>query len=284
MGKDTFYFSHDYNARADTKIKQMIRIHGMLGYGVFWSIVEDLYNNANALQLDYKGIAYDLRVDEGIVKSIIKDFDLFSIEQDFFGSCSVERRLEERNKKSETARQTAFKRWNKNKEDAKALPMQSKGNAIKERKGKENKEEEQSSPAKSLPKKPSLTEKNFEYLPIAKKLSMIVREKKQITHTKNQIHHWANDIRQLVENNEVSVERIIKGLEYLKIHAGEQYCPVIESGSALREKFSSLEGQMKSSNTFKRKVAPEKIIKYGEEWFLQSDGKYRNSEGVLYRD
>jgi hypothetical protein len=284
MGKDTFYFSHDYNARADNKIKQMIRIHGMLGYGVFWSIVEDLYNNANALHLDYKGIAYDLRVDEKIIKSVINDFDLFSIEKEIFGSCSVERRLEERNKKSETARQTAFKRWNKNKENAKALPMQYEGNAIKERKGKERKKEEQSLPTKSSPKKPTPIERNFEYLPIAKKLSKIVQEKKQITHTKNQIHHWANDIRQLVENNEVSIERINIGLEYLKLHAGEQYCPVIESGSALREKFSSLEGQIKSFNTFKRKTESEKIIRDGEEWFLQSDGKYRNTEGVLYRD
>ena len=41
MPKDTFYFSHDYNARNDEKIKRLIRKHGMQGYGVFWSIVED---------------------------------------------------------------------------------------------------------------------------------------------------------------------------------------------------------------------------------------------------
>jgi len=140
MSKDTYYFSHDYNARADDKIKGLIRKHGMVGYGVFWSIVEDLYNNANALQLDYEGIAYDLRVDAEMVKSIINDFDLFCFENGSFGSYSIEKRLDERNSKSEKARQSAFKRWNKIKADANAMPTHSEGNAIKERKGKEIKD------------------------------------------------------------------------------------------------------------------------------------------------
>ena len=73
------YFQHDYNVRSDDKIKSLIRKHGMIGYGVFWSIVEDLYNNANALRLDCDGIAYHLRVEEDLVKSIIHDFELFKI-------------------------------------------------------------------------------------------------------------------------------------------------------------------------------------------------------------
>ena len=77
MSKDTFYFSHDYNARSDDKIKNLIRKHGVAGYGIFWCIIEDLYNNANALRLDYEGIAYDLRADCETIKSIINNFDLF---------------------------------------------------------------------------------------------------------------------------------------------------------------------------------------------------------------
>ena len=104
MAKDTFYFSHDYNPRADEKIKLLIRKHGFLGYGIFWAIIEDLYNNANALRTDYEGIAFDLRVDTNIVKSVINDFDLFIIKDDFFGSLSVQRRLEDRNEKSKKAK------------------------------------------------------------------------------------------------------------------------------------------------------------------------------------
>lgn len=136
MPKDTFYFSHDYNARNDEKIKRLIRKHGMIGYGIFWSIVEDLYNNANALHLDCEGIAYDLRSDSDTVFSVINDFDLFVFDVNSFGSLSVQKRLDERNDKSIKARESANKRWN----NANALQPQSDSNAIKERKGKEIKE------------------------------------------------------------------------------------------------------------------------------------------------
>ena len=142
MPKDTFYFSHDYNARNDEKIKMLIRKHGMIGYGVFWAIVEDLYNNANALRTDYDGIAYDLRLHSDIVKSVVNDFDLFEINGDYFGSSSVQARLDQRNEKSLSARKSASYRWNKKEEDANALQTLSEGNAKKERKGKEIKGKE----------------------------------------------------------------------------------------------------------------------------------------------
>lgn len=136
--KETFYFTHDYNARSDEKIKKLIRIHWMQGYWLFWSIIEDLYQNANALRLDYDGIAFDMRVEESMAKSIIHDFDLFIIEWDIFGSKSVETRLLERDSKSSKARDSARKRWEKN--DANAMRTQSECNAIKEKKEKEKKE------------------------------------------------------------------------------------------------------------------------------------------------
>lgn len=132
--ENAFYFTHDFNTRNDSKIKNLLSVHGFLGYGLFWAIIEDLYNNANALPLNCKVIAYDLRTKEKIIHSIIHDFDLFVIEKNIFGSRSVQRRLEDRDTKSIKARESAFKRWNN---DANALPSQSKPNAIKERKGKE---------------------------------------------------------------------------------------------------------------------------------------------------
>lgn len=137
MAKDTFYFSHDYNARNDDKIKQLIRKHGMLGYGIWWAIVEDLYNNANALRTDYEGIAFDLREDIKIVESVINDFGLFQVENGFFGSTSIEKRLDDRNSKSVKARESAHKRWNKSERNANAMRTHSEGNAIKESKGNE---------------------------------------------------------------------------------------------------------------------------------------------------
>lgn len=140
--KDTFYFSHDYNARTDPKIKRLMAKHGMTGYGIYWAIIEDLYNNANALQTDCESIAYDLRVDSEIIKSIIFDFDLFKIDGEIFSSLSIQRRLDDRNEKSEKARKSAEYRWNKKLEYANAMRTHSDGNAIKERKGKESKRKE----------------------------------------------------------------------------------------------------------------------------------------------
>ena len=133
--KQTFYFSHDYNARNDEKIKELIFRHGMEGYGVYWSIIEELYLNANELRLHYERIAFELRSDCDLIKSVIHDFKLFEIDDDFFSSLSVEKRLSERDSKSAKARLNAEKRWN----NATAMPSHSDRNAIKERKVKENK-------------------------------------------------------------------------------------------------------------------------------------------------
>ncbi len=111
MAKDTFYFSHDYNARNDDKVKLLIRKHGLEGYGIFWAIIEDLYNNNNSMRIDYEGIAYELRVQESKVKSIINDFELFTVNETHFGSHSIERRIDERDAKSKKARLNANKRW-----------------------------------------------------------------------------------------------------------------------------------------------------------------------------
>lgn len=137
---NTFYFSHDYNARTDEKIKRLIRKYWMEWYWTYWAIVEDLYQNANALQLDCEWIAYDMRVPENIVDYIVNDSWLFIVEYGVFYSKSIQKRLDERDEKSSKARESARKRWDKG--NANALQTQSDSNAIKERKGKENKGKE----------------------------------------------------------------------------------------------------------------------------------------------
>jgi len=141
--KDTFYFSHDYNARQDFKIKKLHRKHGSLGYGIFWSLVEDLYNNANALPLDYDSMAYEYKTEVEVVKSVIHDFELFTYSKTEFGSLSVQKRLDERAKKSQKARDSAQKRWSQSiesqEDDANALPTESESNAIKKGKKEINK-------------------------------------------------------------------------------------------------------------------------------------------------
>jgi len=145
--KDTFYFTHDYNARQDFKIKNLYRKHGAYGYGIFWSIIEDLYNNTNALPLDYESMSIDYKCDIEVLKSVIHDFQLFQNSNTEFGSLSVQKRLDERAIKSQKARDSAQKRWSQSTDnqevDANALPTESDSNAIKkeiEEKKETNKE------------------------------------------------------------------------------------------------------------------------------------------------
>lgn len=142
MSKDTYYFSHDYNARVDEKIELLLMKHGWMGYGLYWAIIENLYNNANALQTNYERIAFSLQTDKDIIYSIVNEFELFVVNDGFFGSISVERRLNERNCKSIKARESANKRWHNSKNDANALPSDCERNAIKEIKVKESKVKE----------------------------------------------------------------------------------------------------------------------------------------------
>lgn len=130
--KDTFYFSHDYNTRQDIKIRKLLFKHGYLGYGLFWAIIEDLYNNANALPIDYESMAYELRVDVGVLTSVINDFGLFVISKKTFGSVSIEKRLDERNLKTTKAKQSAFARWDKVRKDAELLRTHQERNAKKD--------------------------------------------------------------------------------------------------------------------------------------------------------
>ena len=136
--KETFYFSHDFGARNDEKIIKMLSKDGWTAYGLFWAIIEKLYEAEGYLTKDYDSIAFDLRTDSDSIKRIIESYSLFKINGDKFHSKSVLQRLDKRAEKSNKAKQSAEYRWNKP-NNANALPTQSDSNAIKESKGKENK-------------------------------------------------------------------------------------------------------------------------------------------------
>lgn len=202
--KETFYFSHDYNARSDDKIKKLIRKHNLLGYGAYWAIIEDLYNNANALQTDYEGIAFDLRTNEQLVESIIQDFDLFIIKDNTFYSESVNRRLDDRAEKSANARKAAEIRWEKQRQlDANALQTQSNGNAIKE-----SKETKESILLKDISSPPDGVDILHFY--IAKGFyNLFLLKGKTRTLLKAKVNHWVKIIRLLINEDNVTIEQLV---------------------------------------------------------------------------
>jgi hypothetical protein len=144
MKKEAYYFSHDSNARDDPKILQLRMEMGWEGYGLFWAIIEMLRNESDfRMRTHYKGIAFALQTHEDCIKRLIIDFDLFETDQQYFWSESLIKRMELKEERSEKARESAKKRWNRD-IDANAMRTHSEGNAdamqLKESKGKEIKE------------------------------------------------------------------------------------------------------------------------------------------------
>ena len=133
------YFSHDYNARNDLNMKKLFMGEGLSGIGLYWCLVEMLYEKNGYIDLDYIPIiAFDLRTTEETVHRVIDNYELFCKNDTHFFSNSVLKRLEMRNEKSEKAKSSANARWN----NANAMRTHSESNAIKENKIKEKENKE----------------------------------------------------------------------------------------------------------------------------------------------
>jgi hypothetical protein len=147
------YFSHDINAANDYKIIRLRSKLGAEGYGIYWMLIELLYQNNNALPFECDSIAYALQTQCDKIESVVRDFGLFEIVDNVVTCPSISRRLTEMNERSEKAKRSAEARWNKSEKannqtdsiakeeqcdrNANALQTHSEGNAIN--KIKENK-------------------------------------------------------------------------------------------------------------------------------------------------
>lgn len=108
------YFSHDFNARNDIKLKKVIMQLGLEGIGLYWCIIECLYENNGYLTLDdIDLLSYELRVDKNLILKLIDEFDLFKKNKNKFYSQSVLDRLGKIEEKSRKNRENILKRWNK---------------------------------------------------------------------------------------------------------------------------------------------------------------------------
>jgi len=106
------YFNHDSSARTDLRIIKLRAKLGYEGYGVFWALLELLFTEENKLCVDdYSEIAFGLQTDPKILKQVIEDFDLFTVEDDCFYSKRLNKQIEEINSKSNKAKENASKRW-----------------------------------------------------------------------------------------------------------------------------------------------------------------------------
>jgi len=138
----TRFLPHDYNARNDLKLINLQIKHGLEGLGLYWCLVEMVWEADNELDYDPDLIAFALRTDAGKVKSVAEGFNLFQVEAGILSSTAVAKRMAYFTEKSEKAKQAASKRWGKETEaDANALQTHSERIAINKETNKETKKE-----------------------------------------------------------------------------------------------------------------------------------------------
>lgn len=115
--KDSYYFSHDSNARNDKNIIKLRRKIGLEGYGIFWCIIEILREEAtHKMQLScIDDIAFQIGVTPEKVNDVIKSYGLFKIDDELFYSESLIRRMtmynETKTRLSEAGKKGMQKRW-----------------------------------------------------------------------------------------------------------------------------------------------------------------------------
>ena len=96
MSKHTYFFTHDFNAHQDEKITLLLMELGYEAYGLYWRILEQLAQASDhKLKANVKLLAYtfNYKGDENIINSLIHDFNLFCLEDEFFYSPSLNFRL-----------------------------------------------------------------------------------------------------------------------------------------------------------------------------------------------
>lgn len=178
MAKTTNYFPHDANMRNTSAVLKLRMKHGLEGYGAYCMILERLRSEQDYTSVkDYNMIAFDLRCDSGLVKSVIEDFGLFDFASDGerLHSEDLNDWMEPLDSIKEARTAAAAKRWNKAdkesmKTDADAehmhstckadamdmLPNANKINKINKRKEKKLKKEEEEENARgACPPPPS---------------------------------------------------------------------------------------------------------------------------------
>ena len=143
MKNKSYYFSHDGNARLDIKIQYLTNDLGMEGYGIYWYLIEALFDAGGYLPLRMaKILAKQMNVTEPKVMAVISNYELFELLDDStFCSIRLLKHFEQRKLLSDNGKRGASIKWNGGAisgaiGEANAIPL-----ALK-KKGKEKKEKE----------------------------------------------------------------------------------------------------------------------------------------------
>lgn len=116
LEKETYYFSHDFNARAE--LQEVLMVLGHEGKSVFWDLIEQLHEQKGYLYLNkIETLAFSSRTTPDLIKTLISQrFGLFMQDKEKFWSTSVLRRIRKREAlkivRSQCGLKGAEARWN----------------------------------------------------------------------------------------------------------------------------------------------------------------------------
>ena len=94
-----------YNCIKNSDSPEVMRArmkHGIAAYGIYVALMQLLEEDEDhKLSKDYSMIAYEMRVDVSVVQSVVEDFDLFEVEEEYFYSKELSDTIEQARKVSE---------------------------------------------------------------------------------------------------------------------------------------------------------------------------------------
>ncbi len=226
------YFRHDFYARNDEKINNLIMKSGYEGLGLYWCILEMLYENDGWIDYECERIAFALRTDKDKIDTIIASFDLFIFDKSHtkLSSKRILEQIKFLKSKSEKAKISANIRWKDTMRtqcdsNAKALGtrMQIKENKIKENKSKLNN--------KSLQAKPAETDGQL--------INSLLKEFEPINPT---INYGNKTQRKALQEmiKQFTYEKLLNTIKFAISIQGKPYSPVITTPYQLKENMGKL--------------------------------------------
>lgn len=92
----SYFFQHDYSAANDHKVLFLRQQLGMEGYGIFWYVVEQLAQSGGKLPMKIVPVlAIQMQTTQDKVSSVIRNYELFEVDEEMFFSHRLNKHLEQ---------------------------------------------------------------------------------------------------------------------------------------------------------------------------------------------
>ena len=108
---ENHWFKHDMNASQDTKLQKLEFKYPLVGYAIFFKLVEVLMQNNGSVENNLEVLSYQLRLgDLEVLKAVVNDYGLFIVDDAIISNERVLKQLSEITQRSDKARGNALKK------------------------------------------------------------------------------------------------------------------------------------------------------------------------------